>query len=378
METKLEVLPTAVLLEPAVDDVKATRLRRAATALLVLSVLTFHGISGAAGVIAALSVLLISSRELVKKVKLIKVCATITAVGAAVTATTLTYLLVTDAPVRHLAVLEDHCNKMPSATFEWGETSMRTWERHHHHDHHTGPPRSFLVHGSEVRAEAKEGEGRSLQEAKAKETAVKGLERSDLPATSTPLPAIGSVSKEVDQSQGKGDDKSTGEQGAKEGDDSEEAILAAAEIAVDAAEAEGLYDDVHAAEHNDQAEVTQGTEEDSMQGTEDVKQGSEHEGDDDVDEEAALLAAADIAVEAFQEEMMELESLYLYGDAIDGQLMDGEPRDGPSDKQAHYCHAGVGFLARWASAFLMIGAVSQLLLAVAAAAVAKRASQLIC
>jgi len=371
-EVKLE-LPTSVLLvptSPPVDDASATRLRRAAVGLLVLSLLTFHGIAGPAGVVASVGVLLASSNGLVKSARCIRVTATITAVAASLSATFLAYAFVTDMPTRHVAAIEGQCNTIPSATFEWGEL---VWQQHHQHhgsgwrpsdarpDPITTPalemarPSPALAHHYHHLDHHDRSEGRSLQEVPVEtDTKVaagsdKTVKAPDPPKTvSAAAMAKEHADKDVEDDEDDEDDADDEDDEEDADDDSEEAILAAAEVAVDAAEAEGLYDST------DQVST-----------------------DDDVlNEDDAILQAAETAVEAFEAEMEELETFYLYGGDSDGKASQGAHQEEPADKRAQYCHMAALGLARWGSAALAAGALSQLLLALSAAVVAKRAALL--
>jgi len=429
---KLE-LPTSVLLapSPSVDDASATRLRRAAVALLVLSLLTFHSIAGPAGVVASVGILVASSNGLVKSARCIRVTATITAVAAAASATFLAYAFVTDMPTRHVAAIEGQCNTIPSSTFEWGEL---VWEQHHYHrDGGWRPsdarpePTPALAHHYHHLAHHDRSEGRSLREAPV-ETDTKVAAGSGMTVKVPAPPKTESVAARPKEHADKDDEDDEDEKDEKDDeddeddkdnadDDSEEAILASAEVAVDAAEAEGLYaSDIRGAakqdlgaEGDDSNDVDDNSERAILAAAEVAVDAAEAEGrdealqfipmssgssiflgllehgrpdqsstDDDVlNEDEAILQAADTAVEAFEAEMEELETFYLYGGDSDGEASQGAKQEEPADKRAQYCHMAAHLLARWGSAALAVSALSQLLLALSAAVVAKRAAQLL-
>lgn len=138
-------MPQVAIIAPIVDDVAATKLRRAATALLVLSLITAKSVIGPlAGAIAALSVLLISTEELPKKAGRIKFLAAVAACLAFFEAASMSVALVGGLPSHMAEVVEVKCNHIPACTFEWVQsqaTLFRTKtgfaEDYHSHDHHS-------------------------------------------------------------------------------------------------------------------------------------------------------------------------------------------------------------------------------------------------
>ena len=132
----MEKHTTALLVVASpVDDVSATRLRRAATILLILSILNLRGLDTVFSLVAATTILCVSSGALASKLGRIKCCAIIAALMAFSESAAVLGLVVTlhhRVPEGFAARAEAECNHMPPATFEWGANTVR------HHWHHHG------------------------------------------------------------------------------------------------------------------------------------------------------------------------------------------------------------------------------------------------
>lgn len=133
METKDNAtidVPTTVVATvtvAGVDEAAATRLRRAATALLILTLpFSFIPLGFAAGIIASLCVLMVSSTAVPKKSRCIRFCAIIAVSVAIIEAFALTGALMHHTPERIALEFEEQCNSVPPSTFMWGKDALRS------------------------------------------------------------------------------------------------------------------------------------------------------------------------------------------------------------------------------------------------------------
>lgn len=137
-ETKVEIPAKFLIATPfvasSVNDETATGLRRAATLLLVLSIISLHhGVATIAGLVASLIVLLASSDALLQKASTVKIFAIVAAAISLFGAVSMAGAAAAGVPMRYAEAVEAQCITLPPAIFAWIDEKVYAWSETRRH-----------------------------------------------------------------------------------------------------------------------------------------------------------------------------------------------------------------------------------------------------
>jgi len=134
----------------AVQDDKQSSLRRAATALLIFSMIGIHHMSGLLGLFAACTVLCSSTTMLGRRTCRVKAAALFAAGFAFVTFSVAMACVIAGAPHHISRAIEKECQSMPADTFEWGKQAIANLNDQHQLGKRMDPNEGLGEHKEQV------------------------------------------------------------------------------------------------------------------------------------------------------------------------------------------------------------------------------------
>lgn len=123
------VEPVLNIADAAPDDMRSSLLR-AATALLIFSVLDLHHVSGWLGLFAASTVLCSSTSAFGGRTRRVKTAASLAAAFAVITFSIAIACVVSGVPQHVSRAIQKECHSMPTDTFEWGTQAIANLNGH--------------------------------------------------------------------------------------------------------------------------------------------------------------------------------------------------------------------------------------------------------